>query len=166
LFFWLELANIQPSQSDCQILGNASAVVGGIIGIVTGFYISLLFYYIQEKNKKFLAELKTDIKSLSASYIVRTCLLNLLDVFEGKSHKIVPSDANRKKYQERLEKYIKEFKVTNKDLKEISKDANDPDHTIKPSEIWETHQKDCNTCINLSKKIKDYLDEHENPLEQ
>ena len=160
----------------CESLPDFEIFIGVAIGTVT----TALFFWFIEKNQE---KMQTELEKLGRIYSERTALLNLLDIFSGKAHKIQPNEKNRQRYEYMLEEYAR-GRVKDDQLYKIWK--NTVEHTLdkfdikfhgkecdeckKLDEIRDKHFKDffvhqanCKKCEQLVNDIKKYLDEHENP---
>ena len=162
------------SATACQVTNNVSLLVG----LVTGVAISAVFFFIQNKIQR-------DVAFLTELYVARTCMFNLSDIFSGKSHKIDPTDEQRKKYLKTLkEDYIEKFHVKNNDVVQILKLASDhkipetdhqreicpdckhlDDRSLSHRQVIFHHQLNCTICRDLSTKIQDFLKKNQNPYQ-
>ena len=155
-----------------QATSNFSIYITAAIGVI----IALLFFALEREQ----AKLQKGIEFLTELYVARTCMLNLLDVFAGESHKIEPNEKNRQEFLRKLkEHYIQRFDVKQHEVLEI-RDLTEAHGQIpeeppttpgncqtcgQPLKIRAQHQQGCDLCKELVVKIKKFLKDNPNPLQ-
>jgi len=153
----------------CQATPDWSLVIGAIVGVLTTMGFFILIEQTQQKiegNLSYLAEI------YAKAYVVRTCLLNLSDIFKGERKgghlDVLPTEANRQTYLGKLnEKYIQSFPNPDQKVLEIY-DLSRHHHPIDSGHNYKTCS-DCTPADNpgegLVGKIQSYLDENPNPIQ-
>jgi uncharacterized membrane-anchored protein YhcB (DUF1043 family) len=173
-----------PLNLNAQQIGpDPSLLVGSVIG---GLYIVVFYLSVDRRQRKLdMAQEKLDknqqkldekvsslLEKIARTYIVRTCLTNLLDVFTGKASEkwnLVPDETTRVKFVNMLnERYIKETNIKEGKLWDIYKLASEHPPIIynQPPPAINHDFTTCDYCKknDLVNLISKYLEDNKNPL--
>jgi hypothetical protein len=117
----------------CEISPNWSLVAGAAIGVLTtmGF-----FYFVDQTQRRIegnVEEFQKILEKYARAYIVRTCLLNLSDIFKGTRKKlglehlyVEPTEENRQKFLGKLDRlYLDKFPNPDPIVRQIYQSAKD-----------------------------------------
>jgi hypothetical protein len=153
----------------CQASPDWSLLIGAMVGVLTTMGFFILIEQTQQKiegNLSYLAEI------YAKAYVVRTCLLNLNDIFKGERKgghlDVLPTEANRLTYLGKLnEKYLQSFPNPDQKVVEIY----DLAYHHRPIDSSHSY-KSCADCAptdvpgqGLVGKIQKYLEDNPNPVQ-
>jgi len=157
----------------CQASPNLSILIGAIIGSLTT---AIFFVFVELGQKKLDERIKTVLERYARAYIVRTCFLNLKDIFTGekdskefKEFNLLPDDKTLRRFVTKLDdEYIKRFEAEPA-VKEIYHLASHHPviaglHQRPPEAPTDPHCEYCKT-NDLVAKLVTYLHESRNPLQ-
>jgi hypothetical protein len=166
-------APITPLNPDaCELSPNLSLLAGAAIGVLTtmGF-----FYFVDQTQRKIegnVDEFRKILEKYARAYIVRTCLLNLSDIFKGAQKRpglehlyVEPTEENRQKFLGKLDRlYVDKFPNPDPLVRQIYQVAKD--HPVIQKENKETF--DFTTCeycksSNVVSMIQAWLRYNPNP---